>query len=62
MIRHWFRRGSPRPLLEPSYYYGDEILWGPGDPSDPHNPMMDAKGRVWMTSTIRAPSRAAGVV
>ena len=44
----------PQTLLEPSYYFGDEILWGPGDPSDPHNPMMDAKGRVWMTSTIRA--------
>ena len=44
----------PQNMLQPSNYYGDEILWGPGTPADPHNPMMDAKGRVWMTSTIRA--------
>ena len=45
----------PNAQLEPSYYYGDELLWGvaPSERSDPHNPMMDAKGRVWMTSTIR---------
>jgi hypothetical protein len=28
-------------------------LWGPENPADPHNPMMDRKGRVWMTSKIR---------
>ena len=36
------------------------MLWGRGGPdgrensSDPHNPMMDQDGRVWMTSTVRA--------
>ena len=50
----------PQEQLEPSYYWGDQLLWGQGGPdgqensSDPHNPMMDQKGRVWMTSTIRA--------
>ena len=44
----------PQTMLQPSYYWGEELLWGPGDPADPHNPMMDHKGRVWMTSTVRA--------
>ena len=50
----------PQEQLEPSYYWADQLLWGRGGPdgqensSDPHNPMMDQKGRVWMTSTIRA--------
>ncbi len=45
----------PQTQLQPSYYYGDEILWGndPDELADPHNPMMDGKGRVWMTSTVR---------
>jgi hypothetical protein len=39
----------------PSMFWGDEHLWSnpPYDPADPHNPMMDNKGRVWMTSKIR---------
>ena len=49
----------PQVQLQPSYYWGDQLLWGRGGPdghensSDPHNPMMDAEGRVWMTSTLR---------
>ena len=35
----------------PSRFYGDELIWN--DPANPHNPMMDQKGRVWMTSAIR---------
>ena len=35
----------------PSRFWGDEILWD--DPANPHNPMMDQKSRVWMTSRIR---------
>jgi hypothetical protein len=40
----------------PSLHWGNEHLWGnpPYDPADPHNPMVDSKGRVWMTSKIRA--------
>ena len=44
----------PKPN-RPSLFWGTEHLWGnpPYDPADPHNPMMDSKGRVWMTSKIR---------
>jgi hypothetical protein len=39
----------------PSLHWGNEHLWGnpPYNPADPHNPMIDSKGRVWMTSKIR---------
>ena len=39
----------------PSYYWGADELWGVGshERSDPHNPMLDHEGRVWMTSTVR---------
>ena len=39
------------PGFEPSPYWGDEVIFNA--PSNPHNPMMDAAGRVWMTSQIR---------
>ena len=42
----------PPPGL-PSNFWGDTHLWGPEHPSDPHNPMLDEQGRVWMTSKIR---------
>jgi hypothetical protein len=43
------------PPNPPSMWWGSERLWnGPAySPSDPHNPMFDNKGRVWMTSKIR---------
>ena len=39
----------------PSLFWGNEHLWAnpPYDPADPHNPMLDSKGRVWITSKIR---------
>jgi hypothetical protein len=39
----------------PSNFWGMEHLWAnpPYDPADPHNPMLDSKGRVWLTSKIR---------
>jgi hypothetical protein len=44
----------PAPI-RPSFFWGDEHLWSnpPYDPADPHNPMIDSKGRVWLTSKIR---------
>jgi hypothetical protein len=42
----------PPPAM-PSNFWGMRHLWGPENPADPHNPMMDRKGRVWMTSKIR---------
>jgi len=35
----------------PSAYYGDQALWT--GPADPHNPMFDELGRVWMTTKVR---------
>ena len=35
----------------PSAYYGNEPLWQ--RPADPHNPMLDELGRVWMTTKVR---------
>ena len=43
----------PRDMPNPSFYYGDELLWN--NPGNPHNPMMDGRGRVWMTHQIRGP-------
>jgi hypothetical protein len=40
----------------PSLHFGNQHLWAnpPYNPADPHNPMIDSKGRVWMTSKIRS--------
>jgi hypothetical protein len=46
------RSRFPPPAM-PSNFWGHEHLWGLEHPSDPHNPMLDRKGRVWMTSKIR---------
>ena len=40
-----------QPGFEPSPVWGDEIVFDA--PANPHNPMMDGLGRLWMTSTIR---------
>ena len=39
------------PGFPPSPYWGEEIIFNA--PANPHNPMMDAQGRVWLTSTVR---------
>ena len=39
------------PGFEPSPSWGDEIIFNA--PANPHNPMLDARGRVWLTSTVR---------
>lgn len=41
------------PPGQPSNFWGNQHLWGLENPADPHNPMMDHKGRLWMTSKIR---------
>ncbi len=38
-------------MVEPSPYFGDEIIWD--SKNNVHNPMLDAEGRVWITSTVR---------
>jgi hypothetical protein len=42
---------KPQQMAVPSPYWGEQIYWT--DPAHPHNPMMDAKGRVWITQGIR---------
>jgi hypothetical protein len=37
----------------PSPYWGDEVLWT--SKTNVHNPMLDEKGRVWITATVRPP-------
>ena len=39
------------PPLQPSPYWGDEAIWN--SQANIHNPMLDHKGRVWLTSRIR---------
>lgn len=43
------------PPGRPSMFWGNEHIWGNPryNPADPHNPMLDSKGRVWLTSKIR---------
>ena len=50
----------PKPN-RPSLHWGEEHLWAnpPYNPADPHNAMLDSKGRVWMTSKIRPNANAA---
>jgi len=39
--------------FEPWRDFGEEAVWV--DPANPHNPMLDAEGRVWLTTRIRHP-------
>ncbi|CAI7997956.1 Acylamidase [Geodia barretti] len=52
-----FRSYIDRENLEPSLYWGDELIWD--NPGNPHNPMMDGQGRIWMTHQIRGPGNPA---
>ena len=40
--------------FKPWRHFGDTAVWV--DPANPHNPMMDATGRVWLTTNIRGAS------
>jgi hypothetical protein len=42
----------PLSVETPSAYFGSDVIWK--NQSNPHNPMMDDKGRVWITSQFRA--------
>jgi len=43
---------SPSPLMiQPSAYYGNEVLWT--SQTNVHNPMLDERGRLWLTAAIR---------
>jgi hypothetical protein len=38
-------------MPQPSAYWGSEVVWT--SKNNVHNPMMDEKGRVWLTSVVR---------
>ena len=40
-------------MPQPSPYWGDEVLWT--SKNNVHNPMLDGRGRVWITSAVRPP-------
>jgi hypothetical protein len=46
--------GQPKPL-QPSTFWGDEAIWDTH--TTVHNPMFDAKGRLWYTSRVRPGNR-----
>ncbi len=54
-IKHPYRDPKTPSSLDlprgPSVYWGDEAIWD--GHSSIHNPIMDAKGRVWFTARIR---------
>jgi hypothetical protein len=43
---------SPK-MPAPSPYWGEEVIWT--SKNNVHNPMLDEKGRVWITSAVRPP-------
>jgi hypothetical protein len=43
----------PLKINEPSPFWGTDVLWEA--PAHPHNPMMDSRGRIWITQQIREP-------
>ncbi|HTC83396.1 MAG TPA: carboxypeptidase-like regulatory domain-containing protein [Rhizomicrobium sp.] len=43
-------------IPNPSPYWGREAIWN--SQTTIHNPMFDAKGRVWFTTRVRAPDNA----
>jgi hypothetical protein len=40
-------------MLQPSPYWDKDVLWN--SKNNVHNPMLDERGRVWITSAVRAP-------
>jgi hypothetical protein len=47
------RPASGPGMPQPSPYWGDEVIWT--SKNNVHNPMLDERGRIWLTSTVRPP-------
>ena len=43
--------------FRPYRYFGEEPVWN--NPANPHNPMMDDAGRVWLTTRVRGTANPA---
>ena len=48
---------TPPTIAAPSPYWGEEAIWT--SRNNVHNPMLDEKGRVWITSAVRPPENPA---
>ena len=48
---------SPPTMPQPSPYWGGEAIWT--SKNNVHNPMLDERGRVWITSAVRPPENPA---
>ena len=44
---------TPPAMIQPSPYWGSDVVWT--SKNNVHNPMLDERGRVWITSAVRAP-------
>ena len=44
-------------MAAPSPYFGEEVIWT--SRNNVHNPMLDEKGRLWLTSAVRSPDNPA---
>ena len=53
-VRDPATRPTSAEMPAPSPYWGSEPIWT--SRNNVHNPMLDAKGRVWMTSAVRPPA------
>jgi len=42
---------TPPTMIQPSPYWGNEVVWT--SKNNVHNPMLDERGRVWITSAVR---------
>ena len=51
------RPASGPEMPQPSPYWGSEAIWT--SKNNVHNPMLDERGRVWITSTVRPPDNPA---
>lgn len=47
---------SPK-IPAPSPYWGEEVIWT--SQNNVHNPMLDERGRLWLTSAVRPPDNPA---
>ncbi|HEX7122664.1 MAG TPA: carboxypeptidase-like regulatory domain-containing protein [Gemmatimonadaceae bacterium] len=56
-VRDPATRPTPPAMPAPSPYWGDEVLWT--SKNNVHNPMLDHRGRLWLTSTVRPPDNPA---
>jgi hypothetical protein len=52
-VRDTSTKSASGVVMQPSPYWGTEPIWN--SKTNVHNPMIDEKGRVWITATVRPP-------